>query len=143
METKQTKDQLKIKEQRSKLPLDQQFTKMVIKLVKDPSEIADQLTTFDVDLLHAILGIASEAGEMLDNVKKRIIYRKTLDIQNLKEELGDLEFYMEQLRQIINVTREETLKLNMEKLALRYKDYNYSNEQAIARKDKENEQTTT
>jgi uncharacterized protein YabN with tetrapyrrole methylase and pyrophosphatase domain len=51
------------------------------------------------------------------------------------EELGDLEFYMERIRQIVGITREETLKANIEKLSVRY-GKTYSNEAAQARADK-------
>ncbi|MDR8269105.1 nucleotide pyrophosphohydrolase, partial [Acinetobacter baumannii] len=52
------------------------------------------------------------------------------------EELGDLEFYMERIRQIIGVSREETIAANMAKLGKRYSKGTYSNEQAQARADK-------
>lgn len=60
-----------------------------------------------LDLWHAVVGIASEAGEILDLAKKHAIYGQALDVtdagkknmENLREELGDLHFYVEQLRQ--------------------------------------------
>ena len=51
------------------------------------------------------------------------------------EELGDLEFYMQGLRDALKITREETLKINMQKLEKRYGGL-YSNEAAQARADK-------
>src|SRR5437764_1204166 len=52
------------------------------------------LTELQSDLLHAILGISGEAGELVDAFKKELIYGKTLDIENLKEEAGDILWYM-------------------------------------------------
>lgn len=43
-------------------------------------------------LIHAILGIAGETGELTDVVKKHILYNKPLDVVNVKEECGDLLF---------------------------------------------------
>jgi hypothetical protein len=56
---------------------------------------------------------------------------------NVIEELGDLEFYMEQLRQALLLSREETLAANIAKLSKRYEGLNYSDAAAQARADKE------
>jgi hypothetical protein len=57
------------------------------------------------------------------------------------EELGDLEFYMEGLRQGFGITREEVLTTNIYKLALgpkaRYKGGKYSDKAAQDRADKQ------
>ena len=42
-------------------------------------------------LLHAAMGLCTESGEFMDMMKKHILYGKTIDEVNLKEELGDLE----------------------------------------------------
>lgn len=109
---------------------------MVTALVKPPQAILPQLTYDKVDLIHAIMGISGEAGELLDAVKKATIYDKPLDRDNVVEELGDLEFYMEQLRQRLGITREETLAANIAKLKVRYEGLQYSDAAAHARKDK-------
>lgn len=87
--------------------------------------------------MHAAVGIAGEAGELLDAVKKVWAYGKPLDRENAIEELGDLEFYMEALRQQIGVSREQVLQANQEKLAKRYPGLRYSNSLAQQRLDKE------
>jgi NTP pyrophosphatase (non-canonical NTP hydrolase) len=45
-------------------------------------------------LLHAALGMSTEAGEFLDQLKKHFFYSKMLDLTNLHEELGDLLWYI-------------------------------------------------
>jgi len=112
---------------------------MVHKLVKSPREILRSLDPLAVNMWHAGTGIATEAGELLTSIKKSVIYNQLPDIENMIEELGDLEFYMEQLRQVLGVTRERCLKVNMEKLSRRYPEYNYSDKNASERKDKVNE----
>jgi NTP pyrophosphatase (non-canonical NTP hydrolase) len=87
-------------------------------------------------MIHAVLGIASEAGELVDAIKKRCIYGKVLDIENVIEELGDLRFYMEALMNVLDISDREVLQYNANKLAKRYKSFTYSNEAAIARADK-------
>ena len=110
---------------------------MVATLVKDPGLILRQLTEGQVDLWHAATGVSGEAGELLDAVKKWCVYQKDLDRENVMEELGDLEFYMEALRQRMGFTREETLQHNIAKLSVRYKGFKYTDQQAHDRADKE------
>ncbi len=45
-------------------------------------------------LVHASMGFVTEAGEFQDALKKSLFYGKPLDVTNLKEELGDLLWYM-------------------------------------------------
>jgi NTP pyrophosphatase (non-canonical NTP hydrolase) len=82
--------------------------------------------------------IQGEAGELFDAVKKHIIYNAELTDEmkySVIEELGDLEFYMEGLRQAFDITRQETLDHNATKLAKRYGD-KYSDQSAQVRADK-------
>jgi NTP pyrophosphatase (non-canonical NTP hydrolase) len=116
--------------------IEAEHEKMVAALVKNPETVKDELSPTDVDLWHGATGVATEAGELLDAVKKRVIYRRPIDLPNIIEELGDVEFYMAQVRRRLNITREETLEHNMRKLAERYKQYKYSDEQAQQRADK-------
>jgi NTP pyrophosphatase (non-canonical NTP hydrolase) len=112
-------------------------SELVKKLVKPGAKIVAELTPADTNLLHMAVGISGEAGELLDAVKKAVIYRKPLDFENVIEELGDLEFYMEGLRQEIGVSRDETLKANIEKLSKRYEKMTYTDEHAQTRLDKQ------
>lgn len=72
------------------------------------------------DLLHGAIGIATEAGEMLDAVKRSLFYGAELDRTNLIEELGDLEWYMAVIRDAVGVTQEEVQRINIDKLRARY-----------------------
>ena len=108
---------------------------LVCTLVKDPVDILDSLDYEKINLIHAILGVSGEAGELLDAIKKHCIYNKPLDVENVIEELGDLEFYLEQLRQILNISREDTLTANVLKLRKRYPS-GYTDKHAQQRLDK-------
>lgn len=109
---------------------------MVKVLAKSGEEIRKSLTAQDCHLNHMAIGISGEAGELLDAIKKATIYCKPLDIENVIEELGDIEFYMEGLRQGLNITREETLTANIAKLKVRYDGLKYSDQAAQDRADK-------
>lgn len=112
------------------------YAAMVASLAKPGEAILTSLTPDHCHLLHMAVGVSGEAGELLDAVKKATIYGKPLDRENVIEELGDLEFYMEGLRQGLGITREETLQANVAKLGARYAAGKYSDKAAIARADK-------
>lgn len=110
---------------------------MVWTLAKDGAEIKAELTDAEAHLWHMATGVAGEAGELLDAIKKAVVYRKPLDWNNVVEELGDLEFYMSGIRQAVNVSREEILAANIDKLMKRHHKGVYSNQTAIERADKQ------
>ncbi len=115
--------------------VDIKFEEMVTFLVKPGQAILDSMTPDKIDLLHMAVGISGEAGELLDAVKKVTVYNKPVDRANVVEELGDLEFYMEGLRQRMGITREETITGNIAKLGIRYAK-GYSDKAAQERADK-------
>lgn len=109
---------------------------LVAALLKPGADILAGLTPEMAHLWHMASCIPGEAGELFDAVKKAAIYGKPLDVGNVLEELGDLEFYMEGLRAAVGITRQETLDHNVAKLRARYGE-RYSDEAAAARRDKE------
>lgn len=115
------------------------FDQMVERLKKPGNDVLSSLTPDKCDAIHMTLGIAGEAGEIVDAVKKWCMYNKDLDRENVIEELGDIEFYMEGLRQVVGVSRNEVLLRNMAKLSTgknaRYRD-GYSDAAAQERRDK-------
>ena len=114
------------------------YPEMVEMLAKPGRQIISELMADQAHALHMAVGIAGESGELLDAIKKHTMYQKPLDRENVVEELGDLEFYMEGLRQGLGITRAETLDANKLKLlGKRYASGKYSNDQAITRADKE------
>ena len=117
------------------------YADMVAKLAKPGHAIQDSLSPQKCHLIHMAVGVSGEAGELLDAIKKAVIYNKPIDIENVIEELGDLEFYMEGLRQGLGITREETLATNIRKLGTRYKNLTYSDKQAQDRADKTDGET--
>lgn len=115
---------------------DTAYTEFVVTRVKDASEILLTITPTKINLWHAATGISGEAGKFLDCIKKHVVYAQPLNRENAIEELGDLEFYMEQARQQLGVSREEVLAANVAKLEKRY-PISYTDQAAKERKDKE------
>lgn len=117
-----------------------EFSEMVAKLAKPGQNIIDGLTPEKAHILHMAVGVSGESGELLDAVKKNAVYNKPLDLANVIEELGDLEFYMEGLRAQLGITREQTIEANINKLGKRYASMSYSDEAAQNRADKQGEE---
>ena len=104
--------------------------------IKDGDAIIASLTGAKANLWHLGTGVGGEAGELLDAIKKHVIYGKDLDLDNVIEELGDLEFYMQGIRSALGVTRAEVLEANVAKLEKRYAK-KYTDQAAIERADKQ------
>jgi len=118
---------------------DIQHPDLVTALLKPGEDIVATMTPEKANLWHLASLVAGEGGEVLDAVKKYAVYGKPLDLENVIEEMGDLEFGLEGLRQALDLTREEVLAANISKLSVRYPTMGYRDEDAIARADKAGE----
>src|SRR5882762_8587599 len=67
------------------------------------------------------MGIAGEAGEVIEKWKKIVAYKKGIvspeDKEELKKELGDVVWYIAVLAHSLGLTFEEVMQLNVKKLA--------------------------
>lgn len=112
------------------------YSAFVRALLKPGDVMLSEMSPREAELLHMGILCVGEAAELADQIKKHTIYRKPLDRTNVVEELGDLEFSMEAIRQLTGISREETIEANKAKLLERYKSGKYSNKAAVAREDK-------
>jgi len=46
------------------------------------------------NLLHMVMGIITEMGELIDAFKKNLAYKKELDLVNIQEEISDATWYL-------------------------------------------------
>ena len=83
---------------------------MVKGLAKDGQAIIDELTPNATHLLHMAVGIAGEAGELCQAIYTAHKFDE-IDVENVMEELGDLEFYLEGLRQGLQLARNQTVSM--------------------------------
>lgn len=74
------------------------------------------------DLGHFVIGMVTESAELLDAYKKHSFYGRNLDVQNLKEEIGDIMWYLIQLCDLIGYSTDQAKVDNIQKLAKRYPD---------------------
>lgn len=90
------------------------------------------LSAEQAEILHGTLGIVTEAGEIADVLKKHLIYGKVLDKVNLKEELGDITWYVALLIRRLQTSFEKVFDVNIEKLYVRYPE-KFTEESALIR----------
>ena len=72
------------------------------------------------DVINACLGLAGEAGEVNDMVKKWIFHEKPLDEEHLKKECGDVLWYCALLCHAFDWNLDEIMQMNIDKLKNRY-----------------------
>jgi NTP pyrophosphatase (non-canonical NTP hydrolase) len=67
------------------------------------------------------MGIAGEAGEVLEKWKKIVAYKDGVinqeDVQELSKELGDVVWYIAVMAESLNLSLDEVMKQNLQKLA--------------------------
>ncbi|MEM7646918.1 MAG: nucleoside triphosphate pyrophosphohydrolase family protein, partial [Pseudomonadota bacterium] len=66
-------------------------------------------------LLHGGIGLATEAGEFLDALKKHVFYGKELDRVNLREEMGDIFWYCAVIADELDVDFKDVMEKNITK----------------------------
>lgn len=107
-------------------------TTMDIKSYKKESERTLIDKGHDLNLLHAAMGISTESGELMDAFKRKIFYGKDLDVVNVKEEIGDLMWYVAILLRELDLDFEDLLQTNIDKLKARYPE-KFTEENALNR----------
>ena len=73
-----------------------------------------------IRILHGAMGITGEAGEIMEMLKKHLNYNRELDLLDLKEELGDICWYMAIILDELDSSFEEIMYINIKKLSKRY-----------------------
>lgn len=79
----------------------------------------------NMEILHAKLGIAGEAGELFDAETK----------EDVKNEAGDLLWYLAVLLSEHGLTFEEVMRGNIDKLRKRYSTGTFTRQEALNRRD--------
>lgn len=68
------------------------------------------------------LGLAGEAGEVADIIKKHLSASKAMDVEKVKYELGDIMWYIASLCDCLELNMDEVAEANIEKLRKRHGD---------------------
>ena len=91
-----------------------------------------ELSQKDV-LINGVMGLCGESGEAIDIVKKHLHQGHELDREKLIKELGDIAWYLAEAATALDVSLEEVLERNIEKLRSRYPE-GFSTERSVNRK---------
>jgi NTP pyrophosphatase (non-canonical NTP hydrolase) len=85
-------------------------------------------------LANFAMGLAGEAGETVDLLKKAIFHGHPADPDKLAKELGDVLFYVTALASVSGISLESIAQGNVEKLLKRY-PAGFSTEASLNRKE--------
>ncbi|MED3623246.1 nucleoside triphosphate pyrophosphohydrolase family protein [Neobacillus thermocopriae] len=84
------------------------------------------------ELANYALGIAGEAGEVADLIKKNIFHGHDLSKEEINKELGDVLWYISQIARLVGLTLDEIATSNIDKLIRRYPN-GFSSQDSINR----------
>ncbi len=85
-----------------------------------------------IDLLHGILGVISEAGELAEEFVKAHLENREINLVNVQEELGDLLWYIALMLRNINSDFETVAAKNIAKLKKRFPE-KFNTDNALTR----------
>lgn len=71
-------------------------------------------------LINSVMGLCGESGEAIDIVKKWLAQGHELDKAHLAKELGDIAWYLAEAATALDLSLEEILQANLDKLKKRY-----------------------
>lgn len=78
-----------------------------------------KLSNKDV-LINGVMGLCGESGEAIDIVKKWLAQGHELDKEKLAKELGDICWYLAETATALELSLEDIMEANIEKLRKRY-----------------------
>ena len=84
-------------------------------------------------LINGVMGLCGESGEAIDIVKKHLAQGHELDREGLIKELGDVAGYLAETATALDVSLEDVLQGNIDKLKKRYPN-GFSTEKSLKRK---------
>ena len=93
-----------------------------------------ELSQKDV-LINGVMGLCGESGEAIDIVKKWLAQGHELDKEKLAKELGDICWYLAETATALDLSLEEIMSANIEKLKRRYPE-GFDSNRSIHRTEK-------
>jgi len=78
-------------------------------------------------------------GSLITLIKNHIVYEACLTNDDMRDVLYNVDYYLESIMHQIKITREEVLEINKNKLDKRFGNVEYTNEAALAQRDKNDE----
>lgn len=81
---------------------------------------APVLSGQETRLLWNAMGLAGEAGEVVDALKKQVLHGHGLNTEQIVKELGDVLWYVAALCTVLDVDLDRVMRANLAKLQARY-----------------------
>ena len=88
----------------------------------------------EIMLVWTTIGLAGEAGEVAEHIKKGIFHQHGVDADKLKKELGDVLWYVAAICETAGFDMGAIMQANIDKLKARYPN-GYSSEDSQRRVD--------
>ena len=85
-------------------------------------------------LINGVMGLCGESGEAIDIVKKHLAQGHELDREKLIKELGDIAWYLAETAYALEVSLEDVLQNNVDKLKKRYPE-GFSQSRSVCREE--------
>lgn len=90
------------------------------------------ITGENTRLLEGVMGMAGEAGECVELLKKHLFQGHDLDREHMAKEIGDVAWYVALAADALGFTLDDILQMNIEKISGRYPD-GYDDDRSIYR----------
>ena len=103
-----------------KMVLENEEDKLDFNLYQQLAQRTANTKTKEEKLVNGILGLAGESGECADIVKKNMYQGHELNVDDIKDELSDVLWYIAETATAIGVTMEDIARHNIGKLYKRY-----------------------
>lgn len=110
-----------------------EFAEKCLRTEADDHATQGVRSTNNIRLLHGAIGIATEGGELLDQIKKHVFYGKALDKVNILEECGDIMWYLVLVLDSQGYSLEQMMNTLIPKLEARYAKKKFSAQDATTR----------
>lgn len=82
--------------------------------------VPDSNKNYYLDIIYLALSLAGEAGELSNKIKKYWRHGHSWNTDDLKEELGDILWYVAVLASVLNTDLDDIAEENIQKLLRRY-----------------------
>jgi NTP pyrophosphatase (non-canonical NTP hydrolase) len=100
-------------------------------LIDEPTRAYSAAETM---LVWNVIGLAGEAGELAEHVKKGVFHDHGVDVAVIKKELGDVLWYAAAIATKVGLDLGAVMDANIEKLRARYPN-GFTSADSIARRD--------
>ena len=109
-----------------------QYQELAARTLVDRPDV--EISDTAIMIVWEALGLAGEAGEVANDVKKGVFHQHGLDLEKLKNEIGDTLWYAAALCTTLGLDLSEIMQANIKKLEMRY-PHGYNAEDSKRRVD--------